>query len=72
MAIFEPIDILQIAKENGAKEYRNVIELEAELERVLQSPKYVIGYFKYREQIASIKRAISMLEGKEQVGYKIL
>ena len=72
MAIFEPIDILKIANECGISEYSNVFDLKDEFERILKTPKYVIGFLKYREQINDIKRAISMLEGKEEIGYKIV
>lgn len=71
MAIFEPIDILAIATECGVDGYNNISDLKVEFERILKTPKYVIGFLKYRNQIEDIKRAISMLEEKEQIGYKI-
>ncbi len=72
MATFEPIDILEIARKYGVKEYRNTTELKEGLQAILKTPKYVLGFLKYKEEIECIKSAIRMLEDNGQVGYKIV
>lgn len=72
MTKIEPIEILKIAEEHGIKEFCNILELKEQLEKLLMSPKYIITFLLYKEELSGIKRAVAMLNGEVQSAYKYI
>lgn len=59
----------EFAEKYGIRRFESTEDLKMQLEKLLSTPKYILGYIKYREEIAEIKSVISSLTSDECNGY---